>query len=302
MHRSLVILAAGVGRRYGGLKQLEPVGPSGETIMDYSVFDARRAGFDKVVFVVREATEAEFRSSIGTRLEGKIDVAYVHQRLDALPAGHHSPVGRSKPWGTGHATLVAAPELDGLFAVANADDFYCADSFAALGEFLRSADSGDLPTYAMVGFRLRDTMAEAGAVSRGVCRCTLDGWLEHIEEITHIEKEGDAGRYMDAAGPSHLLPGDTLVSMNIWGFRPVFIAQLRTAFEEFIRQHGGSTDRECYLPSVVGDLIRARRARVRVLPTRDRWCGVTHREDKSAVVERIRVLIAQGAYPASLWS
>lgn len=318
MSTALVILAAGVGRRYGGLKQLEGVGPGGETIMDYSAFDARRAGFDTVVFVVREETEAEFRGTIGRRLEGRIGVSYAHQRLDGLPAGYGPPTGRTKPWGTGHAALTAAAHLDGPFAVANADDFYGWDSFAALGEFLRDAESGEIatsrsetaptvsrsetaPTYAMVGFRLRDTMAEAGAVSRGVCRCTADGWLEHVEEITRIEKDGDSGRYVNADGKAQVLPGDTLVSMNTWGFRPAFIEQLRAAFEEFMRGHGGSTEREFFLPSVVDQLIQAKRARVRVLPTRDRWFGVTHREDKSAVVERIRELTAEGVYPSPLW-
>lgn len=302
MSRSLVILAAGIGRRYGGLKQLEPVGPDGETIMDYSIFDARRAGFDQAIFVVREETEGEFRASIGRRLEGNIGVAYVHQSLDALPPGHTPPEDRTKPWGTGHATLAAAAEIDGPFAVANADDYYGRDSFAALGAFLSSPESGDAPTYAMVGFRLRDTMAEAGAVSRGVCRCTTDGWLEHIVEITHIEKHGDTGRYVDAEGELRELPGDTLVSMNIWGFRPAFVEQLRAAFETFIRESGDSPDRECYLPSVVGEFIHAGQARVRVLPTQSRWSGVTHREDKSAVVAMLQGMVSRGEYPASLWA
>jgi hypothetical protein len=300
--KSLVILAAGIGRRYGGLKQLEPVGPGGETIMEYSAFDARRAGFEKVVFVVREETEAEFRSSVGRRLEGRFPVAYAHQRIDSLPRGVAPPPGRSKPWGTAHAVLAAAAELDGPFAVANADDFYGRESYSALGAFLLDAHSGPTPEYAMVGFRLRDTMAEAGAVSRGVCRRTADGFLEHIEEITHITKQGDQGVYRDASGEARVLPGETLVSMNLWAFRPAFMDQLHGHFDAFIREHGGSTDRECYLPSVVGALIRAGEARVRVLPTGSRWCGVTHREDRSAVSEMIRGLVSRGEYPASLWS
>ena len=229
-------------------------------------------------------------------------IAYAHQRLEALPSGIAPPPDRIKPWGTAHAVLAAAAELDGPFAVANADDFYGRDSYAALGGFLRTEDAGGLPTYAMVGFRLRDTMAEAGAVSRGVCRRTADGFLEHIEEVTHITKQGEEGAHQDASGGVRVLPGDTLVSMNLWEFRTAFIDQLRAAFEEFIREHGSSADRECYLPSVVGDLIRAGKARVRVLPTKSRWCGVTHREDKSAVAGMIRELISRGEYPESLWA
>ncbi|MFQ5805384.1 MAG: NDP-sugar synthase [Phycisphaerae bacterium] len=301
MEPTLVILAAGIGSRYGGLKQLEAVGPGGATIMDYSMYDAIRAGFGKAVFVIRPDMEAAFKETIGRRYEKRIPVACAFQRLGAVPAGFTVPPGRKKPWGTGHAVLAAEEQVHEPFAAVNADDFYGANSFAALGKFLQQRDDADLPTYAMVGFTLRDTLAEVGAVNRGCCRCTADGWLERITEITGIERHGPDARYTEESGNTRIISGDELVSMNLWGFRPVFFEQLRELFESFLKENAASEKAELHLPMVIQDLIRAGRARVKVLPTPDTWCGVTHPEDKPRVVQMISELVARGRYPQKLW-
>jgi len=301
MKPTLVILAAGMGSRYGGLKQLESVGPGGETIMDYSIYDALRAGFGQAVFVIRDDMKDAFRETIGRRYERHIPVAYAFQRLEDLPAGYTVPAGREKPWGTGQAVLAAAGRVNEPFAVVNADDFYGANSFAALGRFLQEDDTGDVPTYAMVGFTLRETLSESGTVNRGCCRCTPDGWLEEITEIANIEAHGSDARYVDGAGNEHVLSGDTRVSMNTWGFRPVFLENLRAQFERFLEQNGTSSTAEFYLPTGVQQLMRAGRARVRVLPTPDRWVGVTHKEDQPRVIRMIGELVSRGDYPLKLW-
>lgn len=302
MKPTLVILAAGMGSRYGGMKQLESVGPAGETIMDYSMYDALRAGFGKAVFVIRPDMEDAFRETIGRRYEAHIPVAYAFQRLEDLPAGFENPLERTKPWGTGQAVLAVAEKVHEPFAVVNADDFYGANSFAILGKFLSEDDHGDVPTYAMVGFTLRDTLTEAGTVNRGCCRSSADGWLEEITEIINIERHGTDARYTDATGAEQILSGDQVVSMNTWGFRPIFFEQLRAGFERFLGENADSLKAEYYLPAGVQELMRAGRARVRVLPTPDRWVGVTHKEDKPRVIRMIGELIEQGKYPRKLWS
>ena len=308
---TLVILAAGIGSRYGGLKQLAPVGPGGATLMDYSLYDARRAGFGKAVFVIRPEMERAFRETIGRRYEEHLPVAYAFQRLDGLPAGFAVPPGRSKPWGTGHAVLSAREQVHEPFAVINADDFYGPRSFAALSAFLcgpqprsAAADPGTaeaVPTYAMVGFTLRETLSAVGAVNRGCCRCTPDGWLEQITETMGLEPHGRDARYTDERGQVRVLSGDTPVSMNTWGFQPVVFEQLQALFEAFLRESGTSQKAEFHLPTAVQELVRAGRARVRVLPTPDRWMGVTHPEDRPRVERMIRELVAQGCYPRKLW-
>jgi hypothetical protein len=300
MKPTLVILAAGMGRRYGGLKQLESVGPAGETIMDYSIYDAVRAGFGKVVFVIRPDMADTFHSTIGQRYEQRVPVAYAHQRLEALPAGFVVPPGRTKPWGTGQAVLSAASAMREPFAVANADDFYGAGSFASMSVFLQQPQTG-VPVYALVGYVLRNTLSESGAVSRAVCRGTADGWLADIVETIGLEKDGTGARRTDEQGRVHEFTGDETVSMNLWGFVPAFLAELRGAFERFLRDRGASADAELYLPVAVQEAIRAGRARVRVLPSTDRWCGITNPRDKDDVVRFIRGLVDQGAYPAKLW-
>ncbi|MBC8010443.1 MAG: NTP transferase domain-containing protein [Burkholderiales bacterium] len=307
MQLTLVVLAAGMGSRYGGLKQVDPMGPAGETVLDYSVYDAVRAGFDRVLFIIRSDFEAEFRASVGARFAGQVQVDYVFQALDALPEGHALPAGRVKPWGTGHAVWCAREALTGPFAVVNADDFYGAGSFASLASFLRenSAASGsaDAPAealakegeFAMVGFRLANTLSEHGAVSRGVCAVDADGVLTGIEEHTGIL----AAEVGVGTGCKYI--PDTIVSMNCWGFPAGFLPQLDARWRAFLAVHGASDKTEFYLPFAVNDLLRAGAARVHVLPTDDQWFGVTYREDKPRVQAAIAALVASGAYPSPLW-
>jgi len=306
MKPALVILAAGIGRRFGGTKQLEPVGPGGATIMDYSIYDALRAGFGQIVFVIRREMEAVVRESLGRRYAQRVPVAYAFQRLDDLPAGFAPPLRRVKPWGTGQAVLAAASVVEGPLAVINADDSYGANSFEALGAFLRAPAVEVLPTgaqhtFALVGYRLGDTLSERGAVARAVCRCDADGWLQDIVETAEISKAGANGQCTDPAGQTHLLPGDTLVSMNLWGFTPAIFDELRAGFAEFLRGQARSPEAEFPLPGVIQQGIAAGRVRVRVLPTTDSWCGVTHPRDLPRVREFLRALVARGVYPEEVW-
>ena len=293
---TLVVLAAGMGSRYGGLKQVDPMGPAGETVLDYSVHDAVRAGFDRVLFIIRRDFEAEFRASVGARFAGRVQVDYVFQALDALPAGQALPAGRTKPWGTGHAVWCAREALAGPFAVINADDFYGAGSFSRLAAFLRTAAAAEksAPEFAMVGFRLAKTLSEHGAVSRGVCAVAPDGTLAGIEERTGI-----LATEVGTAPGDNYAP-DTIVSMNCWGFTTVFLPQLDAAWRAFLAVNGASEKAEFYLPFAVNDLLRTGAARVRVLPTDDQWFGVTYREDKPRVQAAIAALVASGAYPSPL--
>ena len=295
MEPTLVILAAGLGRRFGGLKQLEPVGPGGATIIDYSVYDARRAGFDRVVFVVRRETEREFRAGLLERLAPHVEVECVFQQLDALPAG------RTKPWGTGHAVLAAADVVRGPFAVVNGDDFYGADAYAVLGAFLRQPQGPGVPTHAMVGYRLGDTLVDSGSVSRAVCRYTPGGWLREIVELTGIERAGDDVQYGDEQGNRRIVRGDERVSMNMWGFQPEFFEELHAAFRAFLKDHGESVEAEFYLPSAIQQMTRAGRGRVKVLSSGASWCGLTHATDTTSVRAQIEARIARGEYPADLW-
>lgn len=305
MAPTLLVLAAGMGSRYGGLKQIDPVGPSGETVLDYAVFDALRAGFDRVVFVIRRDFEEIFRAQIGASYAGRIAVDYVFQSLDALPAGFTVPAGREKPWGTGHAVWCAREALRGNFAVINADDFYGADSFARLGAFLQAPTapgydpmSGHRPPktlaaeFAMVGFRLNRTLSEHGAVSRGVC-AIADGRLSGIVERTGI--------VADDVGAGKTFSGEETVSMNCWGFTPAALTGLEARLREFLVEQGGELKAEFYLPAAVAGLVARGEATVRVLPTASTWFGVTYREDKPRVQAAIAELVASGAYPARLF-
>jgi NDP-sugar pyrophosphorylase family protein len=291
MSLTLVVLAAGMGSRYGGLKQIDPVGPGGETVLDYAVFDALRAGFTRVVFVIRRDFEALFREQIGARYAGRAAVDYVFQSLDALPPGFTPPAGREKPWGTGHAVWCARDALPGNFAVINADDFYGADSFAQLARFLTAARGGD---FAMVGFRLANTLSEHGAVSRGVTAAGPDQALRSIVEHTGIAPED--------VGPGRKFSGEEIVSMNCWGFTPALFAGLDAQFREFLAARGGEPKSEFYLPAAVSALIGRGEAKVRVLPTASTWFGVTYREDKPRVQAAIAGLVAAGRYPGKLWA
>ncbi len=303
-HETLVVLAAGIGSRYGGLKQLDPVGPNGEVILDYSVYDAVRAGFGRVVFIIQRAFEAAFRDRILSRYEGHISAALAFQELDMLPEGFAVPEGRQKPWGTAHAVLCAASALgEAPFAVINADDFYGRGAYELLIEFLRAPQPPGPPTYALVGYRLRNTLSDHGAVARGVC--TVNAGLELVaaEELTAIEAlPGGRARNRYPDGSVHELTGDEFVSMNLWGFLPSALPLIRAGFERFLREHGGDPKAEFYIPTVVTEWLRAGRARCRVLPTSETWFGVTYREDKPRVVESLRALVAAGVYPERLWS
>ncbi|MGN6554086.1 MAG: nucleotidyltransferase family protein [Verrucomicrobiota bacterium] len=295
---TLLVLAAGLGSRYGGLKQIDPVGPGGETIIDYSIYDAMRAGFEKLVFVIRRDIEESFREVIGRRFENRIAVKYVFQELDRLPPGHVLPANRKKPWGTGHAILMGAEAIQEPFAVINGDDFYGAASFRMLAEHLCSGSAD----YAMVGFILRNTLSEFGSVARGVCTVGNDGRLGSVTELTKIEPSGAAAKYTDGSGVVHPLTAEEVVSMNMWGFAPSIFGHLRQQFGDFLEKHGQEEKAEFYIPSVVNHLIQNGQEHLKVLRTSDSWFGITYREDRPRVVESIRTLIARGDYPEKLWT
>ena len=295
---ALVVLAAGMGSRYGGLKQVDPVGPGGETIMDYSIYDALRAGFGKAVFVIRREMEQAFRERIGARFEKRMAVEYVFQELAALPAGFAVPVGRTKPWGTGHAILMASAAVREPFAVINADDFYGAEGYRELAGHVQPGAE----EYALVGFKLRNTLSEFGTVARGLCSVCSDGYLKSVVELTRIEPDGADARNTDDAGAVTRLGGDEVVSMNMWGFTPRLFGQLEESFGRFLAHNSGSIRAEYYIPNVVSDLIASGEARVKVLRTHDAWFGITHRADHARVVESIGRLIGAGAYPERLWA
>ena len=297
----LVIMAAGMGSRYGGLKQLDPVGNHDQVILDYSMYDARRAGFETVVFVIKEEIEADFKSRVGRRVEGHMDVKYVFQRKDDLPEGYAVPEGRVKPWGTAQAALAARHVVDGPFAIINADDYYGVEGFRTIYNYL----CNDQPyRYAMVGYRLKNTVTENGSVARGVCSVDQNGALIEIHERTSIEKDGNDARYTEDGGLSWTsIAGDTLVSMNMWGFTRSFLDEALARFPAFLDKTLAENPEkgEYYLPTVVSQLIDEGKARVKVLDTHDKWFGVTYQEDKAAVVASIRKLVDDGVYPEKLF-
>jgi hypothetical protein len=301
---SLIILAAGIGSRYGGLKQIEPVGPSGELIVDYSVYDALQAGFGRVVFVISEAIEATFRERVGRRIERQCEVVYVFQRLQDLPPGFALPPGRKKPWGTAHATLSCRDAVSGPFAVINADDFYGRSAYQALGQHLQNLQrrEGEVD-YCLVGYLLENTLSEHGHVARGVCDVSPDGYLAGIRELTRIEKLGPAARYTEDGETWVEIPAGTVVSMNMWGFTPGLFAELEARFPLFLARNRETIGTaEFLLPVVVGDLVNEGRARVKVLSADARWHGVTYPQDRPAVQQAIRELVEQGVYAGDLWS
>ncbi len=300
---TLVVLAAGMGSRYGGLKQLDPVGPYGEVLLDYSVFDAIRAGFDRVVFVIQHAFESAVREKILSRYANHVRADLAFQELDMLPAGFTVPPDRRKPWGTAHATLCAETAVGGTpFAVINADDFYGRGAYRRLAEFLRTVPGGGPERCALVGYRLRNTLSEHGTVARGVCRVGPDHQLIEAEELTAIAPlPGGGAENTFPDGSKRRLSGDEFVSMNMWGFRPSIFDHLRAGFERFLRERGDDPKAEWYIPTAVTEFIRAGVAQCQVLPTDETWFGVTYRDDKPRVEESLRRLIAAGAYPAPLW-
>ena len=287
-----------MGSRYGGLKQIDPVGPNGETIIDYSIFDAMRAGFGKLVFVIRKDIEQQFREIVGSRFESRIAVEYVYQELDKLPAPYSLPAGRTKPWGTTHAILMADGVINEPFAAINADDFYGQEAYQVLAKHLTSGT----PDYAMVGFILKNTLSDHGTVARGVSRVDANNYLTNIVELMKIDRDGSGAKDTGADGQITKLTGDEAVSMNFWGFTPAIFPQLKVEFEKFLKRAGGEQKSECYIPATVGDLVTSGQAKCLVLRTNDSWFGVTYREDRPQVVESIRQLIAQGKYPEKLWA
>jgi hypothetical protein len=295
-----VVLAAGVGSRYGGLKQLDPVGPGGAALMDYSIYDAVQAGFGRVVLVIRRETEDEIRKHIEAGAGTAIEVAFAHQEIAKVPVGGAAPANRAKPWGTGHAVLVAAPLVDGPFAVANADDFYGFRAVAALGRHLAGTAGKQPPQWAMVGFRLDDTLPASGAVSRALCVRDEDGLLLRLQEVPAVERTGGAARWVDGDGVEQRVPLDTLVSMNLWAFTPELFGRLETGFREFLEAEPGAKD-EYYLPVAVGRAVREGRAQVRILDEGGRWCGMTSPGDRAATAAVLRELVEAGEYPEQLW-
>lgn len=291
-----------MGSRYGGLKQVDPVGPSGEAILDYSVFDAVRAGFGKVVFVIRHDFDAEFREKIGRKFEKLVKVDYCYQDINDLPAPYTVPAGRTKPWGTAHATRAARTAVAEPFAVINADDFYGRDAFEKLAKFLSAQDGADALHFAMVGFRLDLTLSENGSVARGICDIAADGTLRGVTEMTKLVKAGDiAENREDEANPVKV-PLDARVSMNCWGFSAGLFAELEKRFPAWLAENGAKEKSEWYIPFVVDELIREGKADCHVLPTDSSWFGVTYREDKPAVESAIRALVSAGEYPSNLFA
>ncbi len=299
---TLVVMAAGMGSRYGGLKQIDPVGPSGEVVLDYSVYDALRAGFDRVVFIIRKDIEAAFRERIGRRVERAADTAYVLQSLDQVPAGFAVPAGRTKPWGTAQAILACREAVATPFLAVNADDYYGRTAFETLAAFLGGRRPGAEGEFAMAGYRLENTLSEHGTVARGVCEATPGLELVGIRELLKIRRFPDGIKHtLDDAVWQPLDPA-SWTSMNFWGFTPGLFAELERLFPEFLRTNAANINKaEFLIPEVVGRLIRERRARVRILPTRERWFGMTYPEDRPLFRSAVLALVEAGVYPRDLW-
>lgn len=296
---TLLVLAAGMGSRFGGLKQLTPFGPNGETLMDYSVYDAIRAGFDRIVFVIRRDFEALFREQIGSRYAGRIAIDYAFQSLEDLPGGKTPPEGREKPWGTGQAVYAARDVIDGPFAVINADDFYGAESFRKLAAELRRFQPGKLGM-CLCGYRLENTLSEHGTVSRGICE-TCDGFLTRVTEHTKLSRSGDQVRSQLEDGGETFFPPEQLVSMNCWGFSAELFGELETMFAAFLDARGQELKSEFYIPFAADELIRAGKVKCRMLTSEDRWFGVTYQDDRPTVEQGLAALLAAGKYPAQLF-
>ena len=302
-HPTLIIMAAGMGSRFGGNKQITPVDDAGHIIIDYSIYDAARAGFGKVICVIKPEMEADFRAAIGDRIARKVDLHYAYQTLDRLPEGLAIPEGRVKPWGTAHAVLCALDQVEGPFAVINADDFYGRGAFQAAADFLMA--EGDANEHAMVGYRIENTLTENGTVSRGVCAADADGYLSAIDERLNIEpREGGAAYSEDAGATWRFIPAGTPVSMNLWAFRQGIVPAFREGFVSFLRNTvpANPMKAEYYLPYVPRAEIAAGHCKVRVLPTDERWYGMTYREDIAAVRAAIVGMKAAGTYPEQLWT
>ena len=300
MKPTLFLLAAGMGSRYGGLKQLDGLGPNGETIMDYSIFDAIRGGFGKLVFVIRKDFENDFRNKIISKYENHIPVELVFQSIDDLPAGFTCPEGRTKPWGTNHAVLMGKDVIKEPFAVINADDFYGRDSFAVLGKALSEMD-GKKNDYCMVGYRVGNTLSESGSVARGICGTNEGGYLTTVVERTEIMRVNGPVCYKDEKGEWVAIEDNTPVSMNMWGFTPDYFKYSEDYFVEFLKENRENLKAEYYIPLMVNKLINDGTARVKVLDTTAKWFGVTYAADRQSVVDKIQALVDAGEYPAKLF-
>lgn len=300
----LVVMAAGMGSRYGGLKQIDPVDEYGHIIMDFSIYDAIRAGFGKVVFIIKKENEESFRAAIGNRIEKQIETEYVFQDLHNLPEGYEVPEGRVKPWGTAHAVMSCIGTVDGPFVVINADDYYGSHAFRMAYQFLTEYEDDKKYHYMMVGYRLENTLTENGHVARGVCVTDEDGYLIKIDERTHIEKRGSETAYTEDDGRTWtVIPAGSTVSMNMWGFSKSILKELEQRFRRFLAENLEKNPQKCeyFLPFAVDELLREGLADVRVLRSEDKWFGVTYKEDKPQVVAAIRERKAEGLYPEKLW-
>ena len=300
MKPALIILAAGMGSRYGGLKQMDGVGPNGETILDYSVYDAIKGGFGKVVFVVRKNFRHDFEEKIASKYNNFIEVAFVEQELDKLPYGFTLKPGREKPWGTAHAMLMAAEVVDTPAAVINADDFYGRESFKALGDFL-TASAGNKGKYCMVGFNLNKTLSENGKVSRGICTVDANNYLTTVEEHHKISEQDGTISGIGMNGARRVLPHDAYASMNMWGFTPDIFTHTEKLFKEFLKTNQNEPKKEFYIPFVVNEAIEKKGCSVKVLSTPDKWFGVTFQEDRPTVVEKLKKMTEEGLYPSPLF-
>ena len=301
---TLVIMAAGMGSRYGGLKQIDPVDEENNIIMDFSIYDAKKAGFEKVIFIIKKENEIDFKRAIGDRLKDYIEVKYVFQDVNDLPEGYEVPEGRTKPWGTAHAVYAAREEINGPFAVINADDYYGPGAFSKIYDFLVNTKDDDKYRYCMVSYRLENTVTDNGSVSRGVCSLDGDEFLLDIVERTKIEKVDGAIAYTEDEGHSwHELDEKTPVSMNMWGFSKSFISEIAKGFPEFLDKGLKVNPEKCeyFLPSVVSRLLEEERATVKVLSSADKWYGITYKEDKKVIVDAIRTMKEDGKYPRRLW-
>ena len=301
MKTSLVVLAAGMGSRYGGLKQIDKIGPNGEIILEMSVYDAIQAGFNKVVFIIKHSIEKEFKEAIGNKIAEQIEVEYVYQDLDKIPEGFSVPEGREKPWGTGHALLCCKEVLNEPFCVINADDYYGQDAFKKIHEFLVNSEVEN--EYAMVGYVIGNTVSENGSVARGVCELNEKGQLCNVEERTCIEVHGDKIEYSEDGENWNNIPKDSLVSLNFWGFKPSFIERMENDFVEFFKNEvpANLMKSEFFIPKEVGKMLRNNEISVQVLSSNDKWYGVTYQEDKPMVKAGIASLIEAGKYPTPLW-
>jgi hypothetical protein len=300
MKPTMVVMAAGIGSRYGGIKQLDQFGPSGEKIIDYTIFDAIRAGFGKIVFVIRCDIQKDFEESVTKPWSGKIPMACVFQELDAIPSRFTIPADRKKPWGTAHAVLMAEPEVDRPFAVVNADDFYGIGALRIVGEFLGKPSESGIPEFCIAGYRLDQTLSEFGTVSRGICEADETGHLRRIVERTKVLKTDSGVEYEDGEG-RHPIPPDAPVSMNLMGFTTALFPSLRTRFESFLASFPDAKA-ELYLPMAMDGMIHDGTASVRVLPTDESWFGVTYREDRPFVERSIQEKIKRGEYPSNVWA